>query len=268
MGQWKVLGVPARQAGGLQCVQQLALAQCGVKLPLRAGRGVQRRGAAGVGAQAFQAVFKSLGGSGTVRKLAGADAGHPLGHGIGCTFGQVHHALGDAEPGQAAAVARALVHRHQYRFRLLAQQLGIHQRARGDHPYHLALHRPFASDLAHLFANGDRFAMADQFGQIAFHSVKGHPSHHHRFTRRLAPLGQRDVQQPGGLLSIGVKHLIEVTHAVKEQGVGVGSLESKVLLHHGGVLLIGVAHRGESINFVWGYHCVFPRKTVLRLYIA
>ena len=237
----------------MQCIQQLALAQCGVKLPFGPGRGVQgpatsTRPCAGILAQAFETIFKCLCGVGAVSQFAGAHARHPVAHLVGRAFGQVQHALGDAEPGQAAAVARALVHSHQDGFGFFAEQLGVHQCAGCHHAHHLALYRALAGDLAHLFTNGDRFAVANQFGQVALHRVEGNTSHDYRLTGGLAALRQRDVQQAGGFFSIGVKHLIEITHAVEEQGVGVVSLEPEVLLHHRRVRLVVFVHSLKSIN--------------------
>ena len=62
--------------------------------------------------------------------------------------------------------------------------------------------------------------------------MKGHAGHLYRHPGRLAAAGQRDVQQPRRLLGVGVKHLVKISHAVKQQGVGVIRLEAQVLGHH------------------------------------
>jgi hypothetical protein len=141
----------------------------------------------------------------------------------------MHFALGHAQPGQAAGVARPLMHRQQHRFGFVAQQFHVGQRAGRDHPHHLALDRPLAGDLAHLLANCHRFAQLDEPGQVGVHRVKRHTRHHHRLPGRLAALGQGDVDEAGGFFSIGVKQLVKIAHAVKQQGVGVISFEAEIL---------------------------------------
>src|SRR6185437_3847057 len=44
--------------------------------------------------------------------------------------------------------------------------------------------------------------------------------------------GQRDVEKPRRAFGIRVKELVEITHPVEEQPVGMRVLETKVLLHH------------------------------------
>ena len=237
VGQGQVLRVPAAKAGRLQGVQQFALAQGTVKLPFGPGGGVQGVVATGAGAQALEAVFKRVRYGGAVGQLTGRHAGYPIGYLVGCAFGQVHHALGDAEPRQAAAVARALVHGHEHGFGFFAQQLAVGQCAGGHHTHHLALDRAFSGDFAHLFANGHRFAMADQLGQVAFHGVKRHTGHRNGLTRRLATGGEGDVQNRRRFLGVGIKHFVKVAHTVEQQGVGVIGFEPQVLLHHGRVAL-------------------------------
>jgi hypothetical protein len=65
--------------------------------------------------------------------------------------------------------------------------------------------------------------------------MEGHAAHHHRLPGRLAALGERDVEQPRGLLGVGVEQLVEVSHPVEQEGVGVVGLEAEVLRHHGRV---------------------------------
>ncbi|MNN24942.1 hypothetical protein D3C81_1383940 [compost metagenome] len=71
--------------------------------------------------------------------------------------------------------------------------------------------------------------------------------HRDRLPCRLAAGGERDVQQSGGFLGIGVEQLVEVAHTVEQQLVGMLLLDAEVLLHHrrvGGK--IAVAHRGPA----------------------
>ena len=156
----------------------------------------------------------------------------------------MNRALGDAEPGQAAAIARALMHGQQNRFGLVAEQSRVGQRAGRDHTHHLAFNRAFAGGhVADLLANRHRLAELDQFGQIAFKRMKRHARHLDRLAVRYAAFCERDVEQARGLFSIGKKHLVKVAHAVEQQRVRVPGLDGKVLLHHGRVFLSRFGHR-------------------------
>ena len=232
MGQGQILGLPGQQAGRLELGQQAALAQAGVKLPV----GPHGDAQCPWGLPAAQPGFKRRRGTRAEDQLAGADAQHPLHQLVGVALGQMHLALRHAEPGQAAGGARALVHGQQERLGLVVQQFHVGQRAGGDHPYHLALHRPLASRLADLFADGHRFALLDEPGQVGVYRVKRYTRHAHGLPTGLPALGQGDVEQAGRFLGVGIKKLVEVTHAVEEQGIGIVHLEPKILLHHGGVL--------------------------------
>ena len=188
-------------------------------------------------AQALEAFFKALGCVGTVGQFARGHTRHPVANFVWRTLGQMHNARHHAEPCQPTPVARSLVHCHQNGLRLLAQQFGVSQGTGRDHANHLALHRPLAgTDFSYLFANGDRLAVTDQFGQVAFHRMKRHTRHRNRLPGRLAAGGKRDVQNRRRLLGIGIEHLVEISHSVKQQCVRMLAFEGEVLLHHGGVL--------------------------------
>src|SRR6185369_620054 len=47
--------------------------------------------------------------------------------------------------------------------------------------------------------------------------------------------GQRDIQQPRGLLGVAVEQLEEIPHAVEQQGLRMLRLDGQVLGHHGRV---------------------------------
>ena len=213
-------------------LQQFACAQRRIELP----GGTDVDGQVHLLAQGLELLLKHRADFGAVNHLAGRNAGQPVGQFIAGAFGQMHQALGDAQPRQATPGACALVHRQHKGFALVRQQGAVGQRAGGDHAHHLALDRAFAGGhIAHLFANGHRFAQLEQTRQIGFDRVKRHPRHHHRLAARLAALRERDVEQAGGLFGIGKEQLVEVAHAVEQQRVGVLGLEAEVLLHHGGV---------------------------------
>jgi len=141
------------------------------------------------------------------------------------------------------------VYCQQQRFRFVVQQFGVGERTGCDHAQHLALHRPFAADFAHLLTNRDRLAVAYQFGQIAFHGMKGHARHRNRLARALATVRQRDVQNARSLVRVVKKQLVKIAHAVEQQRVRMLRLDAQVLGHHGGVWRVGLGcgrHPGES----------------------
>ena len=107
----QVLGVPAGQRGHLQLRQQAAHAQRRVKLPGRAG--CDSAAPAAPFACVAQLLFKRRAHVHVVDQLAGGNAGQPGVQLAGGALRQVNVALRHAEPGQPAAVARALVHRQQ-----------------------------------------------------------------------------------------------------------------------------------------------------------
>ena len=234
VGVAHALGVPRGQAGGVQLLTQLALAQSGIKGP----SGAQHRdGAQAVGAlwaQGHQGFFKAGRGLGAVEHLAGSHAGDPVGHLVAGALRQKHRALGHAHPRQATTRARTGVHGQEQGLAGVGQQLGVGQGTGRDHPHHLALHRAFAGGhVAHLFTNRHRLAEFDQARQIRVHRMKGHSGHHHRLASALTALGQSDVKQAHGLLGVFIKELVKIAHAVEHQRVGVLGFDGRVLLHHG-----------------------------------
>ena len=233
LGLGQILRVPGRQAGGLQLGQQLLRAQRGVKLPFRPPRQRAASPCQPLGLQRIAVGFKCRASTIADQPFTGRNTRKPVRQLVRLAFGQMQRALRDAEPGQPQAVPRTFVHRQQQRFGFIRQQRIIGQRARRQHPHHLALHRPLAgADLTHLLTNGHRFAVAQQLGNVALHRMHRHASHHDGHPGRLPALRQRDTQQAGGLFSIGIKQLIEIPHAVENQGAGEVAFDGEILLHH------------------------------------
>ena len=227
----QLIGVPGGQRRGLQLFEQLALAQARVKLKI--GPHGKGPAAPACGFQAAQFLLKGGRHARAGQQFAGADAVDPVGQFILRAFGQVHHALGDAQPRQAAAVFTRLVHRQQDGFAFVGQQLGVGQGTGCYHAHHFALHRSFGrGHVAHLLANGHRFTQLDQPGEVSFHGVERHAGHQHRLPGRLAPARQGDVQQSCGFFGVAKKQLVKVAHAVKHQGVWKRRLDAQVLGHH------------------------------------
>ncbi|MCY1292390.1 hypothetical protein D9M70_416140 [compost metagenome] len=166
-------------------------------------------------------------------------------------------AAGDVQHRQAE---QALVAQHgsQQVVAALIEQRFVADGAGSDDAHHLALHRPLAGGrVADLLADHHRLAELDQFGQVALHRVEGNAGHGNGLARRLAPGGQGDVEELGGLLGVLVEDLVEVAHAVEHQLVRVLVLQPPVLRHHGCVFA-EIAHclalraKGASVRYPAG----------------
>ena len=192
--------------------------------------------------------FKNGCGCRAKNQLAGADALHPACQFINRTFGQLHHALRYAQPGQSALIARTLVNSQHNGLGLVAQQFQVSQCAWRDHPNHLALDRTFGGcHIANLLTNRNGFAQLDEARQVGIDGMKRNACHHHRLPGRLAALGQSDVEEASRFLSIVKEQLIKITHAVKQQGILIVRLDAQILNHHGGMLSDGVCHGVNGI---------------------
>ncbi len=151
-----------------------------------------------------------------------------------------------------------------------AEQRLVGDGARGDDANDLALHRSLTGGgIPHLLADGGGFTELYQLGQVAFDGVIGHPRHGDWGARRLAALGQGDIEQLGGLAGIVIEQLVEVAHAIEQQDLGVLGLEAKVLLHHGRVGAQIGAGRGANgaAGLVLCCHVLF-QKGPLRAWVC
>jgi hypothetical protein len=130
--------------------------------------------------------------------------------------------------------------------------LGISQCPWRDDTHDLALDRPLGqARLADLLADGDGLALPDEAAQVLIHGVIGHPGHGNRGTARLTPRRQGDVQESSSFLSILEEELVEVTHSVKEQHIGVLALDAQVLLHDRSQFLLICHEVPVRITFIW-----------------
>ena len=77
-------------------------------------------------------------------------------------------------------------------------------------------------------------------GQIPLQSVVRNPRHGHAF----GPLGQGDSQNPVGDLRVVVEEFVEISHAEKENALGVLGFDFKPLLHRRSLL----ARRGRGLG--------------------
>ena len=99
---------------------------------------------------------------------------------------QTEPAAGQIEPRDADAATIREHCRHQV-VTVFGEQGFVRKRARRHDTGDLALDRSLARRrIADLLANCDRFTFPDEFCQVAFNCVVGHPGHRDRVARRFA----------------------------------------------------------------------------------
>jgi len=125
------------------------------------------------------------------------------------------------------------VGRQQQGITAVVEQGGVGERAGGDDAADRTLHRPLGrARLTHLFGDHHRFTEFDQTGKVLLHRVEGHAGHLDRLPGRLPPGGQGDVEQAGRFLRIFKEQLVEIPHAIEQQGVRMLRLDAEILDHH------------------------------------
>jgi hypothetical protein len=150
-------------------------------------------------------------------------------------FGDDEPAARECDPREARGPARD-IHGGEVAFARGREERRVGEGAGSDHARDLAIDRALRGRrIAHLLADCDRFAQLHQLGEVLLEGVERNARHADRRTRRLAPRGERDVEQLRRALRVGVEHLVEVAHAVEQQHVGIPRLQREVLLHHRGV---------------------------------
>ena len=139
------------------------------------------------------------------QNFRGADAAQLLREVLRGHFGDAQLATGQIEPGEARSRA-VMRNREQDVVRFFLEQRRVGERARRDDAGDLALDRALRrAGITDLLADRDRFAEPDESRQILLDRVVRHAGHFDRRARRFAAGGQRDVEQPRGLLRILVE---------------------------------------------------------------
>ena len=124
---------------------------------------------------------------------------------------------GEVQRGQTPGVTEP-VDGDQQVVLAVAQQRFLREGAGRHDAHHLALHRPLAGgDIADLFADGNRFALAHQPPQVLLHGMHGDAGHGDGIAGRLAARGQGDVEQLGRSPGIVVEQFVEIPHAEQQQ---------------------------------------------------
>ena len=116
---------------------------------------------------------------------------------------------------------------------LLVQERRFDHRARRDHLHHLTRHQPFHCLVAYLFADGHFVASVNQLGDVALHSMVGHPCQGHPLVLAHRPRGEDDVTGLGQQLGVLIKSLVKVTQAEEKDGIGVLLLDLQILATEG-----------------------------------
>lgn len=138
---------------------------------------------------------------------------------------------------QAEAIAFAIA-RHGCDRHLAARlQVGrIADKTRCDDLDHLSPHQPPAADgpgILHLFADRDAAPQLGELLDVAVGTVHGNAAHRHGIRLALVPGGERDVQQRRRDLGVLQEHLVEVTHPIEDDRVGMSRFDRQELAHHG-----------------------------------
>ena len=219
-------GDEAGQVAGAEVVAQQLLGAVGVEMPVGPPSN-QRRIRLGQGE-------RRVIGEQDLRRF---QPGQLAGQGACGRFQQAELAAGQVQPGHPHPLPFR-GQRQQQAVAAVIEQGRISERAGGDDTHHLALHRPLAGGrVTDLFADRHRFAEFHQAGEVLLDGMVGHTGHRDRLAGRLAAPGQRDVDQACRTLGVGKEQLVEVTHAIEQQYVGMRRFQAQILLDHRRVLL-------------------------------
>ncbi len=141
------------------------------------------------------------------------------------------------------------------------EQRVLDQRPRCHHAHHVAAHHGFRAALFgffgrfELFANRHPEALADQPREIRLVRMPGHPAHRDLLAEMQSALGQRQIERLRRRDRVVEEHLVEVAHAIEQQGVRILPLELQILRHHRGDSAIRFAGGGgKGIGHGGGEH--------------
>ena len=113
------------------------------------------------------------------------------------------------------------------------QQLGIADRAGRHHPGHLAAHESLRlAGLLDLVADRHLETGSDGLGKIHFKRVVGHPAHRRFALGTALPGGQGDLEERRRAHRVLEEQLVEIAHAIEQQGVRELRLELQIVAQH------------------------------------
>ena len=136
-----------------------------------------------------------------------------------------------------AQLVLILQKQHQITIMLVLQELLIQRRARSNNFDDLALHDTLSeARILHLLTNGNAISLLHKLGNITLHAVVGHAAHGN-IVPTASSFSQSNIQFSGRCQRILKKHFVKVTQAEEKQLVFMLLLHSKILLHHGRVII-------------------------------
>ena len=118
------------------------------------------------------------------------------------------------------------------------QQLVLGQRSRSKHTDNSTFEWPLAAPLflgggiLDLFTKRNPVAGLDQSGHIAINCMDRHPTHRNVITIAFPSFGKGNAKDIGADFGILEEHLVEITHAVKQQRILLAFLDLQILGNH------------------------------------
>ena len=159
-------------------------------------------------------------------------------------FGAGEPAARELQPRDAPAPAGA-VGRHQQVVAACLEQVLVGECPRGDDPGDPSFHRTArCRRVADLLADRGRSALAHELREIRFDRMRRHARHRNRSPVRAPARSERDVEQLRGAAGIVEEQLVEISHPVEEQGIGMVCLDAQILRDDGSVPGCGVSGHG------------------------
>ena len=235
------LGEIGEQGARGACQERLVLhAECGKISHLLAGEdalfclaGVKSAFAAAHEAYAREVgVFGQSGALGE-EKLTRSELEDPLPAGVGTGLEAAPLTGGDISPDEARAVPVG-EERSEVVVRLGIEVGVVEHGARGDHAGDGTAHESLrVTGILGLVADGDAVALVDKLGGVGFHGPPGHAAHGDGIVIAAVPGGEGQLEFPGRDACVLEEELVEVTHAVEEEGVRILAFDLEILPEHG-----------------------------------
>src|SRR5579883_1657038 len=114
-----------------------------------------------------------------------------------------------------------------------------------DEAHHLALHKRLAAALLGfgwifgLLANRDAEPLRYEAGEVILGALDRHAAHRNVLALVLAAFRQQDIERLRGGLGVLEKELVEISHPVEKEAIGMGGLDRAVLRDHWGCFGFG-----------------------------
>ena len=128
------------------------------------------------------------------------------------------------------------------------KEIVFRHRAGADKARHAAFHHCLVSACLRvgrafeLFADGDAKPLADKGLKVTVSGVVRHAAHRDSLTAMHSALGERDIQGFGRGNGVVEEHLVEIAHAIEQQGPRMFGLDLVILGHHRCYCQLSVRH--------------------------